>query len=130
VVIPAVFLVVLRGSALAPPFFSLVPGQVFWTGIVPIVTREDLTAESTTEGPRAAAFTFVLEDVRAQVRGTAGEGTVVLPLRKTILESAARASTSFGVSVDLTPIADRQLTLLQFFIEENEHVRAAPDRSA
>src|SRR5437899_10216623 len=112
--IRSVFFVLLRGRALADPIFEFTPGDVFWTGLVPIVLAwmgiTPPTASMTRFHGRES-FAFALEDHDVEVTAVAAEGTLILPLTRQVLSAAAHASTSFAMSVVLVGLRDQRMTL-------------------
>jgi hypothetical protein len=110
--INAVFVLVLRGTALANGKFPVMAGDLFSTGLVQLITRAGLAFMLRAT---RAATTLTLEDVHVDVEGTAAEGTLLLPFTSDVLLKATQASTSFGLSVDLEELAGRPLTLHEAF---------------
>jgi hypothetical protein len=109
----AVFLVLLEGTASAGPTFVLRPGEAFWSGFYALVSGIGMTAAAF---PSAATMVGFENEVRLE--GTAVGGTTILPVTEARLLNATLASTWFGLTVDLSPLAQHPKTLHQFFTEK------------
>jgi hypothetical protein len=112
-VVSAVFLLLLQGTVSAGPTFALLPGEPFWSGLYALVAGIGMSAASFPSAPTMVGFE---NDVR--LKGTTVGGTTILRLTEKVLLDATLASTSFGLSVDLSPLAQHPKTLHRFFTEK------------
>jgi hypothetical protein len=111
--VSAAFLLPLRGIASAGPTFALLPGELFWTGFYALVTGGGGSMSAFPAAPTMVAF-----ENEVRLKGTTIGGTTILPLTERLLLNATLASTSFALTVDLTPLAQHPKTLHRFFTEK------------